>query len=182
MEGMAQAVPDTGGVYFVPALVGLGAPYWDPDVRGAIVGITRGTTKNHIVRAALESMCYRTRDVMEAMTGDSGLVISELKVDGGATANDFLCQFQADLLGVNVVRPRDVESTARGAAYLAGLGSGFWSEVRQLGGTQAVDRVFVPVMPAEQSAKLYEEWTCAVRRTLSSYPHGGESPCHQSES
>ncbi len=177
-ERMAWAVPDNGGVYFVPALVGLGAPYWDPDARGTIVGITRGTTKNHIVRAALESMCYRTKDVIDVMRSDSGLSIEELKVDGGATANDFLCQFQADVLGVTVVRPKDVETTARGAAYLAGLGSGFWSDVRQPGGTQAIDRVFVPVMPAEQSGKLYEEWTCAVRRTLSAYPGGGHPPCH----
>lgn len=179
-ERMALAVPDNGGVYFVPALVGLGAPYWDPDAKGSIVGITRGTTKSHIVRAALESMCYRTKDVMDAMAGDSGLVIQELKVDGGATANDFLCQFQADLLGVNVVRPRDVETTARGAAYLAGLGSGFWSDVSQLGETQAIDKVFVPAMPADQSRRLYEEWTCAVRRTLSATP-GCHSPSHESE-
>ncbi len=176
-ERMARAVPDNGGVYFVPALVGLGAPYWDPDARGTIVGITRGTTKNHIVRAALESMCYRTKDVTDAMAGDSGLAIPELKADGGASANDFLCQFQADVLGVTVVRPKDVETTARGAAYLAGLGSGFWSDVSQFSDALSIDRAFDPVMPAEQSGKLYEEWACAVRRTLSAYPHGGHSTC-----
>ena len=181
-QGMAQAVPDNGGVYFVPALVGLGAPHWDTDARGAIVGITRGVTRNHLVRAALEAMCYRTKDVIDVMLSDSGLSIEELKVDGGAAANDFLCQFQADLLGVNVVRPRDVESTARGAACLAGLGCGFWSDVDKLGRTQAIDRVFVPVMPAEQSRRLYEEWSCAIRRTLSAYPSGGRFRCHESES
>ena len=163
---LALGVADNGGVYFVPALAGLGAPYWAPEVRGAIVGITRGTTRNHIVRAALEAMCYRTKDVLDVMLEDTGLSIEELKVDGGASANDFLCQFQADVLGFGVVRPRDVETTARGAAYLAGLSCGYWSEVSQLEGVLAVDRVFSPSMPESVSTRLYGEWTHAVRQVM----------------
>ena len=166
-QHMAEAVPDNAGVYFVPALVGMGAPYWEQDSRGAIVGITRGTTREHVVRAALEAMCYRTKDVIDAMVGDSGLEVDELKVDGGAAANDFVCQFQSDILGVRLVRPLDVETTARGASYLAGLGSGFWSDVAELEGALAIERVFMPGMPAEQMHRLYEEWTGAVRRILS---------------
>jgi len=165
-EQMAASVADNAGVYFVPALAGLGAPYWDPEARGTISGITRGTTKNHIVRAAVEAMCYRTRDVVEAMLEDTGLQLSELKVDGGAAANSFLCQFQADMLGVAVVRPGDVESTARGAAALAGLGSGFWKDARELEAARTVDRVFRPVMPREQSHFLYRQWQRAVRSAL----------------
>jgi len=162
-ERMAESVADNAGVYFVPALAGLGAPYWEPDVRGTITGITRGTTKNHLVRAALEAMCYRTRDVVDAMLEDTGLELSELKVDGGAAANGFLCQFQADILGVDVVRPGDVESTARGAAALAGLGSGFWWDVRELEAARTVDRVFHPMMPREHACRVYQEWSRALR-------------------
>jgi len=165
---MAEAVPDNGGVYFVPALVGLGAPYWDPGVRGTITGITRGTTRNHVVRAALEATCYRTRDVIGTMVENSGLDVGELKVDGGASSNDFLCQFQSDILGARVVRPVDVETTARGAAYLTGLGTGFWPGVEALAGALAVDRVFTPQMALEQSQRLYEEWSAVVRQVLSS--------------
>ena len=163
---MAESVNDNGGVYFVPALAGLGAPYWNSDARGLISGITRGTTRSHIVRAALESMCYRTRDVVDAMVQDAGVPLIELRVDGGASANDFLCQFQSDMLGVNVIRPRDVETTARGAAYLAGLGSGFWNDVAQLNGALAIDRVFVPSMPEDRRWRLYGEWTRAIGRAL----------------
>jgi glycerol kinase len=174
-QQMAESVPDNAGVYFVPALVGLGAPYWDPDARGTIVGITRGTTRNHLVRAAVEAMCYRTRDVVDTMLEDTGLTLKELKVDGGAAANDFMCQFQADMLGVNVVRPVDVESTARGAAALAGLGSGFWKDAGQLDASRAVDRVFSPAMSPECSSRLYAEWQGAVRRALSGRNEDG---CH----
>jgi glycerol kinase len=162
-QSLAELVPDNGGIYFVPALAGLGAPFWDSRARGMITGITRATSKEHIVRAALESMCYRTRDVVDAMTENCGLVLCELRVDGGACANDFLCQFQADMLGVSVVRPRDIETTARGAAYLAGLGSGFWSDVTELERTQQIDRTFVPAMDPERRARLYAEWLRALR-------------------
>ncbi len=171
---MAEAVADNGGVYFVPALVGLGAPYWDPEARGAIVGITRGTTRNHIVRAAVEAMCYRTRDVVETMLENTGLCLRELKVDGGAAANDFLCQFQADMLGVSVVRPVDVESTARGAAALAGLGAGFWTSVDEVNAARTTDRQFLPAMPEQQRTRLYSQWLRAVRHTLSDQ---SGSPC-----
>ena len=119
-------MPDTGGVYFVPAFVGLGAPYWDADARGTLTGVTRSTEREHIVRAALESIAYQTRDLVEAMEADSGEQLSELRVDGGAAVNDFLMQFQADILGRPIVRPVDVETTALGAAYLAGIATGFW--------------------------------------------------------
>ena len=165
-QTMAEAVDDNGGVYFVPGLVGLGAPYWDSETRGMITGISRGTTREHIVRAALESMCYRTKDVVDAMVEDCGLPLVELRVDGGASANDFLCQFQSDILGVRVVRPVDVETTARGAAYLAGLGIGFWRDVFELEGALAVDRAFVPAMADQRRQQLYSEWMSAVRRAL----------------
>ena len=166
-QAMAEEVADNAGVYFVPALAGLGAPYWDSEARGMITGITRATSKQHVVRAALEAMCYRTRDVVDAMVRDAGLPLTELRIDGGASANDFVCQFQADILGVRVVRPRDVETTARGAAYLAGLGSGFWSDVAQVEGALAIDRAFVPAMPDGRRRQLYKEWSRAVRRALS---------------
>ena len=168
-EQMAESVPDTGGVYFVPALVGLGAPYWDQDARGCVVGITRGTNRNHLVRAALEAMCYQTRDVVEAMQKDSGLTTSELRVDGQATANSFLCQFQADILGVDVIRPADIETAARGAAYLAGLGAGLWESADQMKMSRKESKRFSPEMPRETSAVLYKGWLEAVKRTLSSY-------------
>ena len=163
---LAESVSDSAGVCFVPALVGLGAPYWEPDSRGAILGLTRGTTRAHIVRAALEAMCYRTKDVIDTMIDASGLVVEELKVDGGASANDFVCQFQSDILDARVVRPVDVETTARGAAYLAGLGSGFWSSVDELVGALAIDHVFTPAMSFARRERLYGEWTAAVRRVL----------------
>jgi glycerol kinase len=165
-RALAESVSDSGGVYLVPALVGLGAPYWDQDARGAILGITRGTTKAHVVRAALEAMCYRTKDVIDTMVEASGLDVEELKVDGGASANDFICQFQSDILGARVVRPVDVETTARGAAYLAGLGSSFWSDVDELVGALAIDRVFMPTMSPGRSRRLYKDWLMAVGRVL----------------
>ncbi|MFW6103029.1 MAG: FGGY family carbohydrate kinase, partial [Chloroflexota bacterium] len=159
---MAESVLDNGGVYFVPALVGLGAPYWDSDVRGAICGITRGTTRNHIVRAALEAMCYRTREVIDAMSSESGLSITELRVDGGASKNDFLCQYQADVLGIDVVRPKDVESTARGAAYLAGFGYGVWGNAGELERFLDIDRVFSPAMDEVRVEQYWRGWLRAV--------------------
>jgi len=165
-QQMAEQVDDNGGVYFVPALAGLGAPYWDSGARGMITGITRGTKKQHVVRAALESVCFRTRDVIDAMVEVAGLPLTELRIDGGASANDFVCQFQADLLNASVVRPRDIETTVRGAAYLAGLGVGFWHDVSELEGTVAIERVFAPSMPQDQRERLYSEWTRAVRRAL----------------
>jgi len=173
-QDMAKAVPDNGGVYFIPALVGLGAPYWDSDVRGLVCGITRSTTKNHVVRAALEAMCYRTREVIEVMTAESGLHIPELRVDGGAAANDFLCQFQADILGINVVRPKDVESTARGAAYLAGLGCGIWSSVEALDGFLEVDRVFHPEMDCTLSQRYWHGWKSAIARATALMDTSGD--------
>ncbi len=163
-QQLAEQVEDNGGVYFVPALAGLGAPYWDSGARGMITGITRGTKKQHVVRAALESVCFRTRDVIDAMVEVAGFPLTELRIDGGASANDFLCQFQADLLNAKVARPRDVETTVRGAAYLAGLGVGFWHDVSELEGTVAIDRVFTPSMPEDRRERLYREWTCAVSR------------------
>ncbi|MFA5388343.1 MAG: glycerol kinase GlpK [Candidatus Omnitrophota bacterium] len=165
-EKMALSVKDNAGVYFVPALTGLGAPYWDQDARGAIFGITRGTNGNHIVRAALEAMCYQTRDVLEAMRKDSGLKIKSLKIDGGASANDFLCRFQADILRINVVKPRVTETTSLGAAYLAGLALGYWKDTSEIKRLWKKDRVFMPEMSGEKADSLYKGWLDAVRRTL----------------
>ncbi|OGW75422.1 MAG: glycerol kinase [Omnitrophica bacterium RBG_13_46_9] len=169
-EKMAKAVKGNEGVYFVPALVGLGAPYWDQDARGAIFGITRGINRNHIVRAALEAMCYATRDVLEAMRKDSGLKIRDLKVDGGAAANDFICQFQSDILGINVIRPRVIETTSCGAAYLAGLAVGYWKNTAEIKKFWKKDRVFRPGISESESTALYANWLNAVKRTLSAYP------------
>jgi glycerol kinase len=166
-EKMAKSVKDNAGVYFVPALVGLGAPYWDQDARGSIYGITRGTSSSHIVRASLEAMCYQTRDVIEAMQKDSGLKIRDLKIDGGAVANNFLCQFQSDILGVNVIRPKTIETTACGAAYLAGLAVGYWKNTAELKKYWKKDRVFSPEMSRSESSELYGNWLKAVKRTLS---------------
>ena len=168
-EKMAQSVRSNAGVYFVPALVGLGAPYWDQDARGSIFGITRGTKKTHIVRAALEAMCYQTKDVVNAMEYDSGLKIKKLKVDGGAVANNFLCQFQADILGIDVVRPKIIEITSLGAAYLAGLAVKLWKKPYDIKKCWRKDRVFSPTMPKKESQALYEGWREAVRRTISRY-------------
>ena len=165
VEALAGSVPDNGGVYFVPAFVGLGAPYWDSYARGTIVGLTRGSTVAHIARATLESMCYQTRDVLEAMTADSGVHVTTLRVDGGAVVNNLLMQFQADILGVPVQRPKVAETTALGAAYLAGLATGFWSSQQEVAEHWAIDRTFEPQMSADQRDKLYAEWKRAVERS-----------------
>jgi len=165
-EAMAEAVLDNDGVYLVPAFVGLGAPYWDAEARGTIVGLTRGTTRNHLVRAALEAMAYATRDVVDIMGLESGLEIAELRVDGGAAVNNFLCRFQADILGIPVLRPRTVETTALGAAYLAGLGSGFWKSTDDLRRFWSLDRRFAPRMRKPRAERLYQGWRAAVRKTL----------------
>ncbi|MFH1798516.1 MAG: glycerol kinase GlpK [Candidatus Omnitrophota bacterium] len=166
-EKMAKSAADNAGVYFVPAFVGLGAPYWDPDARGSIVGITRGVNSNHIARAVLEAMCYQTKDVIEAMRKDSALAIRGLKIDGGAAANNFMCQFQADILGVKVVRPEIVETTSLGAAYLAGLAVGYWQNTDEIKKLWKEDKIFVPKMRKKTALKLYAEWGEAVKRTLS---------------
>jgi glycerol kinase len=166
VEALADTVPDNGGVYLVPAFVGLGAPYWDPYARGTIIGLTRGSTVGHIARATLESMCYQTRDVLEAMTADSKVDLKTLRVDGGAVVNNLLMQFQADILGVPVQRPKVAETTALGAAYLAGLAVGFWSSQEEVAEHWAIDRTFEPQMSADQREKLYAGWKRAVGRSL----------------
>ncbi len=163
-QQMAEAVEDTGGVYFVPAFVGLGAPYWDAYARGTIVGLTRGSNRNHLVRAALESIAYQTRAVVDAMNRDSGLRPTTLRVDGGAARNDFLCQFQADILGIPVERQATTELTALGAAYLAGLATGFWKDERELSAQLKIARRFEPGMDAARREELYAGWQRAVER------------------
>lgn len=162
---LAETVPDTGGVYFVPAFTGLGAPYWDMYARGTITGITRGTKKEHIIRAALESIAYQSKDVFDAMVSDAGTGIKELRVDGGVSNSRFVMQFQADLLGVPVIRPKNTETTALGAALLAGLGVGLWDSVDEIRDMLAVDTVFTPKMDEEQRNRLYETWKKAVERS-----------------
>jgi glycerol kinase len=163
-EALARSVPDTGGAYLVPAFVGLGAPYWDMYARGALVGLTRGTTRAHVARATLEAIAYQTRDVLDAMTAEAAARPAELRVDGGATENDFLCQFQADVLGLPILRPRVRETTGLGAAYLAGLGVGLWRGPEALGDLWQLDRAFEPAMPAERREALYAGWRRAVSR------------------
>lgn len=165
-ERYAEAVEDTNGVYLVPAFVGLGAPYWDQYARGTIVGLTRGTKKEHFIRAALESLAYQTYDVLKAMEEDSGIKLSELKVDGGACANNFLMQFQSDILGVEVHRPEVIETTALGAAYLAGLAVGYWANKEEVSKNWAVSRKFTPVMEDEKKEELLAGWHEAVNRSL----------------
>jgi len=161
---LAESISDTGGVYLVPAFTGLGAPYWDPDARGALLGLTRGSGRAEIARAALESIAYQTRDVLECFRADTALEISELRVDGGATANDLLMQFQADLIGAPVQRPAVLESTVLGAAYLAGLGCGMWADRGALPSSTVGERRFEPQMPRERADALYAGWCRAVRR------------------
>ncbi len=165
-QAYAERALSSDGVYFVPAFVGLGAPYWRSDVRGSMFGLTRGTTKEHFIRAVLESLAYQTRDVLSAMQADAGLVLKALRVDGGAIANDFTAQFQADILDVAVERPAVMETTALGAAYLAGLGVGFWESRDQIAQQRQVERTFVPEMGAERREKLYAGWKRAVEATL----------------
>lgn len=169
-EAVAESVTDTGGVYFVPAFVGLGAPHWDPDARGLVSGITRGTTRAHIVRAALESIAYQTGELVAAMEADSGEKLKELRVDGGAAANNFLMQFQADILGRRIVRPADIETTALGAAYLAGLATGFWKSVGEVENFWRVERRFEPVMGASTRERLLAGWKEAVTKCTISRP------------
>lgn len=163
-EYFASKVDDTNGVYLVPAFVGLGAPYWDPYARGAIVGLTRGANRNHIVRATLEAIAYQSRDLLEAMQQDSGIELSQLRVDGGAVANNFLMQFQADILGKKVIRPSVSETTAAGAAYLAGLAVGFWKNIDELKDKVASCREYTPTMAEAQRHQLYGGWQKAVAR------------------
>ena len=165
-EYFAQKVSDAEGVYVVPAFVGLGAPYWNMTARGAILGLTRGTTKAHVVRATLDSMAYQTKDVLSAMEADSNIKLQALKVDGGAVVNNILMQFQADILGVPVDRPQVTETTALGAAYLAGLAVGVWGNKEELIKNWKLDNRFVPKMAGEQSAKLYKGWQKAVKRSM----------------
>ena len=160
----ASKVKDSNGVYLVPAFVGLGAPYWDPYARSAIVGLTRGANRNHIIRAALESIAYQSRDVLDAMQKDSGIRLASLKVDGGAVANDFLMQFQSDIMGTTVVRPTLIETTALGAAFLAGLAVGFWKSTAELSDKFSVDREFTPALATDQREQLYAGWQKAVTR------------------
>jgi glycerol kinase len=163
-ESLAASISDNHGVYFVPAFVGLGAPYWDQDARGTIVGLTRGATRAHLARAALEAMAYQTRDVVECMQKDSGIKARELRVDGGATRNDLLCQFQADILGIPVVRPVITETTALGAAYLAGLAVGFWKNEKDIANQWQVEKRFEPQMKRSERERLYEGWQEAVAK------------------
>ena len=169
VEALASQVPDTGGVYFVPALTGLGAPWWDQYARGTIIGISRGTTTAHIARAALEGIAYQTLDITAAMSLDAGIPLKELKVDGGASRNNLLMQFQADILGTRVIRPKVVETTAMGAAYLAGLAVGYWSSIDEIRKQWQIDRVFEPSWEEEKVLQAKEGWRDAVKRTLSDY-------------
>ena len=169
VEALASQVPDTNGVYFVPALTGLGAPWWDQYARGTITGISRGTTTAHIARAALEGIAYQTMDITAAMSRDAGIPLRELKVDGGASRNNLLMQFQADILGTKVIRPQVVETTAMGAAYLAGLAVGYWSSIDEIRKQWQVDRIFEPSWDEKQIQTARSGWEDAVKRTLSEY-------------
>ena len=165
-EAYAERVDDADGVYLVPAFTGLGAPYWQSDVRGAVFGLTRGTSKEHFIRAALESMAYQTRDVLDAMQADAGIELAELRADGGAIANDFLARFQADMLGVPVVRSSINETTALGAAYLAGLAAGIWRDREEIAGLWSEDARFTATMPDDRRDQLYAGWRKAVEATM----------------
>ena len=166
VERLAASVDDSGGVYLVPAFVGLGAPYWDPHARGAVFGITRATTAGHLARAALESMAFQTRDLIEAMQKDAGINLANLKVDGGASTNNALMQFQADMLNAEIHRPVVSETTALGAAYLAGLAVGFWQDLDDVAENWALDRSFSPRMDGQARSERYASWQKAVRRSL----------------
>jgi len=166
IEDLARAVPNSEGVYVVPAFAGLGAPHWQQHARGTIVGLTRGSTRSHIARAALDSIAYQTRDVLVAMQADSGIPIRELRVDGGATVNNLLMQFQSDILNVDVVRPEIIETTALGAAYLAGLGVGFWKSTADISNYWTADKTYHPVMAEEERQKLVRNWDRAVKAAI----------------
>ena len=164
VEPLAASVPDSDGVYFVPAFTGLGSPHWDPYARGTLIGLTRGTTRGHIARAALDGIAYQVADVLTAMQADAAIPVTELRVDGGAAANDLMMQFQADLLGVRVVRPRQLESTAQGAAYLAGLAVGYWQNDAEISSLWKIDRVFEPSMDESRRAEFLAGWAKARGR------------------
>lgn len=166
IESLAMTVPDNGGVYFVPALTGLGAPYWDQYAKGTICGLTRGTTAAHIARAALEGIAFETMDIVNAMEHDAGIKLAELKVDGGASRNNLMMQFQADILGTKVIRPKVTETTAMGACYLAGLATGYWDSLDDIKRQWNADKVFEPLAPAEKVLKLKEGWANAIGRAL----------------
>ncbi|MFN8575934.1 MAG: glycerol kinase GlpK [Candidatus Sericytochromatia bacterium] len=163
---MALKVDDNQGVYIVPAFIGLGTPYWDMDARGIITGLTRGTNKNNIVRAALESIAYQVRDVIDCMKNDSKSELKSLKVDGGACVNDFLMQFQSDILRTEVERPKVVETTALGAAYLAGLATGFWKDQEEIKNNKEIDKVFKPILESSKAEEFYKGWQKAIKRTI----------------
>jgi len=164
VEALAASVPDAGGVVLVPAFTGLGAPHWDPYARGALVGITRGTTAGHIARAALEGIAFQVADVLTAMEADSGVPLAELRVDGGAAVNDLLMQLQADLIGVPVARPANPETTALGAAYLAGLAVGVWKDLADVAGRWRIERVFEPRLDRDRAEEMRARWARAVER------------------
>ena len=164
-EKYATLVNDTNGVYLVPAFVGLGAPYWDSEARGTIVGLTRGANKNHLIRASLESIAYQVRDSIEAMQKDLGIKISTLKVDGGASLNNFFMQFQSDILNCKVVRPKVVEVTALGAAYLAGLTSGYWNSIEEIIKNLKIDKEFYPIIDDDSRDDLVKGWERAIKIT-----------------
>ena len=166
IEDLASTVPDSGGVYFVPALTGLAAPYWDQYARGTIVGITRGTTRAHIARAALDGIAFQTYDIAQAMAKDMEAPLTELKVDGGASRNNLLMQYQSNLLGIKVVRPKITETTALGAAYLAGLAVGFWKDIDEIKNQWQVERSFEPLADSEEMAAAKAGWADAIGRTL----------------
>ena len=166
VEALANSVPDNGGVYFVPAFAGLGAPHWNQNARGLIIGLTGGTGKAHIARAAVESICYQTADLIEAMRSDSGIELNELRVDGGAARNDSLLQFQADISQITIARSKITETTALGAAYLAGLAVGFWRSKQELAAHRQIDRYFEPELPGEKVSELKTKWTEAVKRAV----------------
>ncbi len=177
VEGLAASVQDNGGVYLVPAFTGLGAPHWQPHARASLFGMSRGTHRAHIARAALEAIAYQSADVLTAMQNDSGVCLSELRVDGGAARNNLLMQFQADILDVAVVRPRITETTALGAAYLAGLAVGFWRSIDDLAGLWMSERRFEPDMPAHRRADLLAHWSAAVTQTIGwTHPADGDTP------
>ena len=165
IESLAASVQDNGGVLFVPAFTGLGSPHWDAYARGTMVGLSRGTTRGHLARAALEAIAFQSAELLGAMQRDAGQPLTELRVDGGATANSLLLQFQADLLGVPVVRPRVTETTALGAAYLAGLATGFWSSEQELSASWQVDRRFEPSIGRDRAAEQMHQWSRAVDRS-----------------
>ena len=166
-QAMAESVSDSGGVFVVPAFVGLGAPHWDPYARGTIVGLTRDTNRNHIVRASLEAIAYQSAEVLRSIASDTGAEAKELRIDGGAAANDFLCQFQADLLGLNVTRPQILETTAMGAAFLAGLAVGVWQDQTQIRNLWQEEKKFVPQISKGNADSLMEDWSRAIERSKS---------------